>query len=55
VLPSSVLLTDWYRSLSIWVAFNTLVFVVLSLLQRFVMRDRSKLPRRRRFATWEGK
>ena len=33
VLPSSVLLTDWYRSLSIWVAFNTLVFVVLSLLQ----------------------
>ncbi len=33
VLPSSLLLTDWYRSLSIWVAFNTLVFVVLSLLQ----------------------
>lgn len=33
VLPSSLLLTDWYRSLSLWVAFNTLVFVVLSLLQ----------------------
>ena len=32
VLPSSLLLTDWYRSLSIWVAFNTLV-VVLSLVQ----------------------
>ena len=33
VPPSSLLLTDWYRSLSIWVAFNTLVFVVRSLLQ----------------------
>jgi len=33
VLPSSLLLTDWYRSLSIFVAFNTLAFVVLSLLQ----------------------
>jgi multiple sugar transport system permease protein len=31
------------------------IIVVLSLLQRFVMRDRTKLPRRRRFATWEGK
>jgi len=31
------------------------IIVVFSLLQRFVMRDRSKLPRRRRFATWEGK
>ncbi len=29
----SVLLTDWYQALSLWVAFNTLVFVVLSLLQ----------------------
>lgn len=33
LLPSSVLLTDWYQALSLWVAFNTLVFVVLSLLQ----------------------
>ena len=33
LLPSSLLLTDWYQSLSLWVAFNTLVFVVLSLLQ----------------------
>jgi hypothetical protein len=31
------------------------IIVVLSLLQRFVMRDRTKLPRRRRFATSEGK
>ena len=28
-----MLLTDWYQALSLWVAFNTLVFVVLSLLQ----------------------
>jgi cellulose synthase/poly-beta-1,6-N-acetylglucosamine synthase-like glycosyltransferase len=33
VLPTSVLFTDWYQALSLWVAFNTLVFVVLSLLQ----------------------
>ena len=33
VLPASVLTTDWYHALSLWVAFNTLVFVVLSLLQ----------------------
>jgi len=33
VLPASVLSTDWYQALSVWVAVNTLVFVVLSLLQ----------------------
>ena len=31
VLPESVLLTDWYEALAIWVAFNTLVYVGLSL------------------------
>ena len=33
VLPASVLQTDWYTTLAVWVAFNTLVFVCLSLLQ----------------------
>ena len=33
VLPASVLQTDWYTTLAVWVAFNTLVFVGLSLLQ----------------------
>jgi cellulose synthase/poly-beta-1,6-N-acetylglucosamine synthase-like glycosyltransferase len=33
VLPATILLTDWYQALSLWVAFNTLVFAVLSLLQ----------------------
>lgn len=33
VLPASVLATDWYQGLSLWVAVNTMVFVVLSLLQ----------------------
>ena len=33
VLPTSVLFTDWYQALCLWVAFNTLVFVFLSLLQ----------------------
>jgi len=31
------------------------IIVIFSLFQRFVMRDRAKLPRRRRIATWEGK
>jgi hypothetical protein len=31
VLPESVLFTDWYEALAIWVAFNTLVYVGLSL------------------------
>ncbi len=31
------------------------IIVVFSLVQRFVMRDRTTLPRRRRIATWEGK
>lgn len=31
------------------------IIVVFSLFQRFVMRDREKLQRRRRIATWEGK
>ncbi len=33
LLPASVLLTDWYQALCLWVGFNTLVFAVLSLLQ----------------------
>ena len=33
LLPSSILLTDWYQALALWVGFNTLVFVVLSVLQ----------------------
>jgi multiple sugar transport system permease protein len=31
------------------------IIVILSLVQRFVMRDRATLPRRRRISTWEGK
>jgi len=31
------------------------IIVIFSLVQRFVMRDRTKLARRRRIATWEGK
>ncbi len=31
------------------------IIVAFSLFQRFVMRDRTTLPRRRRIATWEGK
>ena len=31
------------------------IIVIFSLVQRFVMRDRATLPRRRRFTTWEGK
>ena len=33
LLPASILTTDWYQALSLWVGFNTLVFVFLSLLQ----------------------
>ena len=33
VLPASVLQTDWYTTLALWVGFNTLVFACLSLLQ----------------------
>jgi len=33
VLPVSVIATDWYHALSVWVAINTLVYVGLSLLQ----------------------
>ncbi len=33
VLPTSVLFTDWYQALTLWVGFNTLVFALLSLLQ----------------------
>ncbi len=31
------------------------IIVIFSLFQRFVMRDRATLPRRRRISTWEGK
>ncbi len=31
------------------------IIVVFSLIQRYVMRDRKTLPKRRRIATWEGK
>lgn len=33
VLPTTVLYTDWYHTLSLWVGFNTLVFVVFSVFQ----------------------
>ncbi len=32
VLPATVLQTDWYTTLALWVGFNTLVFAFLSLL-----------------------
>jgi len=32
LLPTSILASDWYQALSIWVGFNTLVFALLSLL-----------------------
>ena len=35
LLPASILATDWYQALSIWVGFNTLIFAFLSLLQLF--------------------
>lgn len=31
VLPSSVLETDWYVQLTVFVAFNTVVFAALSI------------------------
>jgi len=33
LLPTSILSTDWYEALCLWVGFNTLVFAFLSLLQ----------------------
>ncbi|GAA1974151.1 hypothetical protein GCM10009798_39240 [Nocardioides panacihumi] len=33
LLPTSILSTDWYQILCVWVGFNTLVFAGLSLLQ----------------------
>ena len=33
LLPASVLDSDWYATLALWVGFNTLVFAFLSLLQ----------------------
>ena len=41
VLPTSVLYTDWYRALALWVGFNTLVFALLSLLHLLPPRHRS--------------
>ncbi len=35
LLPASILTTDWYQALCLWVGFNTLVFAFLSLLQLF--------------------
>lgn len=47
LLPTSVLTSDWYAALSMWVALNTLVYVVLSLLQ-ILPPMRRWIPRRRR-------
>ena len=33
LLPASLLYTDWYQALCVWVGFNTLVFATLALLQ----------------------
>jgi glycosyltransferase involved in cell wall biosynthesis len=44
VLPTSVLRTDWYQALSLWVAFNTLVFATLGVVNKLP-------PRRRRSAS----
>ncbi|MET0998147.1 MAG: glycosyltransferase family 2 protein [Marmoricola sp.] len=33
LLPTSLLDSDWYQALTVWVGFNTLVFAFLSLLQ----------------------
>jgi cellulose synthase/poly-beta-1,6-N-acetylglucosamine synthase-like glycosyltransferase len=33
LLPASILQSDWYTALALWVGFNTLVFAFLSLLQ----------------------
>ena len=40
LLPASVLQTDWYPALAMWVGFNTLVFVFLSILQLLPPRHR---------------
>ena len=33
LLPASVLDSDWYAALALWVGFNTLIFACLSVLQ----------------------
>ena len=33
LLPASILATDWYQALCLWVGFNTLIFAFLSLMQ----------------------
>ena len=46
LLPASILTTDWYQALCLWVGFNTLVFAFLSLLQLFPpLRLESRLHR----------
>jgi len=42
LLPTSVLYTDWYRALCLWVGFNTLVFAFLSVLHLLPPRRRSR-------------
>ncbi len=49
LLPTSVLYSDWYAALCDWVAFNTLVFVGLSVLQ-ILPPLRRWIPRRKRVA-----
>ena len=44
LLPTSVLYTDWYRALCLWVGFNTLVFAFLSVLHLLPPRRRSREP-----------
>ena len=47
VLPTTVLYTDWYQALALWVGFNTLVFALLSLLHLLPPRRRSRTEHRR--------
>jgi cellulose synthase/poly-beta-1,6-N-acetylglucosamine synthase-like glycosyltransferase len=44
LLPASILYTDWYAGLSLWVGFNTLVFAVISLFQILPPLRRRHLP-----------
>ena len=48
LLPTSVLSSDWYQALALWVGFNTLVFALLSLMQLLppvrTWRDRWRRP-----------
>ena len=46
LLPASILQTDWYAALALWVGFNTLVFAGLTVLHLLPPLHRRRPPRR---------